>query len=180
MSDHKGLQHRLNLLKHTKSALGAAMCALLVACAVPARHPSPTNQAVVVPVISVWPASDPQAQKLCPPESTAPAATDTANQTGFCVAYRLGPQDYTVWLPTHPGTELTLQVPAPSALSPVPHAYTGVPPYAPYPAYGPYPVYVPGVFYMGTYYRPRPYIPVAGPVVRPYTAGHHLARGKRR
>ena len=118
-----------------------------------------------VPVVSVTPMSDPQAQIACPSSSNPNESNSSeAASQGFCVVYELDGQTYGVWLPTDPGGQLTLQLPPVATATTAP-----VPAGARYPMpYGSGPLLYPTVVYFGTYYRPRPFVVPVRPVGAPH------------
>jgi hypothetical protein len=160
--------------------LSGVLClSWLSGCAAPEKRQPVSGLAVQVRVVSSWPMSDPVAQSACiqPPTTSqhqTPQPAPDVTPQGYCLVYEHSGQTYSVWLPSDPGEHLTLQLPsvAPAAIATLTPAqvpsYTAVSP--------PYPLVYPGVFYVGTYYRPRPYAmpvrPVPGLYRGPYSRRH--------
>jgi hypothetical protein len=139
--------------------------ALITGCGTTGSGGPPTTPWKQVPVVSVTPMSDPQAQIACPSNSNPNEhRPNDAATPGFCVVYELDGQTYSVWLPTDPGGQLTLQLP------PVVTATTApIPAGTRYPMpYGSGPLLYPTVVYFGTYYRPRPFVVPVRPVGAPH------------
>jgi hypothetical protein len=164
---------------------------LLTGCAAPQAPAIQAPQWVQVSVLAALPMTDPVAQQSCPvpsqpihPPMATPAVPSHPSEAvpitveGFCVSYQFNSQSFSVWLPTDPGEQLTLQWPAPSDPNMMPMATAGVMlPYA-YPS--PYPYAFGGVFLGGVYYRPRPYVvPLARANAAPGWGGRGGRRGRR-
>ena len=141
------------------------MGVLITGCGTTGSGAPATTPWKQVPVVSVTPMSDPQAQIACPSSSNPNESKPSeAASHGFCVVYELDGQTYGVWLPTDPGGQLTLQLPPVAAMATAP-----VPAGARYPMpYGPTPLLYPTVVYFGTYYRPRPFVVPVRPVGAPH------------